>query len=140
MRVYCSVCHVELPSTTRCPDCLSQEGDAPLCFSFEFLVQGSQPEPYLTDFAVVGNRVTAHCTCPAGAFGGICKHRISILVGDIANVVSDNLSDLSALVALVPSSTAASPLAELFAAEKFVAEAQNRLKRAKRELGHALIG
>jgi hypothetical protein len=56
----------------------------------DFLVQGSAPEPYQTSFWRVGNNVKSSCTCPAGKNGLACKHRLSLLDGDVTNLVSSS--------------------------------------------------
>ena len=51
------------------------------------LVKGSSAEPYETTFIKDGDSLTAICTCPAGTYGNLCKHRRSILTGDAAAVL-----------------------------------------------------
>jgi len=36
-----------------------------------------------------GDRVRFTCTCPAGEIGQVCKHRLSLLNGDITRLMSD---------------------------------------------------
>ena len=54
----------------------------------EFLVQGSAAEPYRVSFWRVGDNVKSSCTCQAGKNGLACKHRLSLLDGDVTNLVS----------------------------------------------------
>lgn len=54
----------------------------------EFLVQGSTSEPYTASFWRVGYNVKSSCTCQAGKNGLACKHRLSLLDGDVTNLVS----------------------------------------------------
>jgi uncharacterized Zn finger protein len=60
-----------------------------------FQVKGSSPEPYEVTFIKDGTSLTALCTCPAGQFGGICKHRVAILEGKTRGVASDNADQLA---------------------------------------------
>jgi hypothetical protein len=53
----------------------------------EFLIQGSQAEPYCAIFWRDGSELRASGTC-AGALEGIsCKHRMGLLTGDVSAVV-----------------------------------------------------
>lgn len=54
----------------------------------EFLIQGSATEPYRVSFWRVGDNVKSFCTCQAGRNGLACKHRLSLLDGDVTNLVS----------------------------------------------------
>ncbi len=56
----------------------------------EFLVQGSASEPYRVSFWRVGDNVKSSCTCQAGKNGLACKHRLSLLDGDVTNLVSSS--------------------------------------------------
>ena len=53
----------------------------------EFLVQGSASEPYRVSFWRVGDNVKSSCTCQAGKNGLACKHRLSLLDGEVTNLV-----------------------------------------------------
>lgn len=56
----------------------------------EFLVQGSASELYRAAFWRVGDNVKSSCTCQAGKNGLACKHRLSLLDGDVTNLVSSS--------------------------------------------------
>lgn len=56
----------------------------------EFLVQGSAAEPYRVSFWRVGDNVKSTCTCQAGKNGLACKHRLSLLDGDVTHLVSSS--------------------------------------------------
>jgi len=56
----------------------------------EFLVQGSASEPYRVSFWRVGDNVKSSCTCQAGKNGLACKHRLSLLDGEVTNLVSSS--------------------------------------------------
>lgn len=64
----------------------------------KFLVQGSEPKPYVVTFFRELNNLTAKCTCKAGQYGRYCKHRLGLMDGSTKKVVSDNLEQ----VPLVP--------------------------------------
>lgn len=54
----------------------------------EFVVQGSATEPYLVRFWREGTNLRSWCTCQAGGRGLACKHRLSLLAGDVTNLVN----------------------------------------------------
>lgn len=105
-----------------------------------FQIQGSAPDPYVVTFVCDGSLLNASCTCPAGVFKGLCKHRLRILAGDASAIVSGNAAD----VALVRSWMAGSPLeealADLTVAELAAAEAQKVVSRAKKKIGRVMNG
>lgn len=72
-----------------------------------FKVQGSQPEPYTVTFRKEGRNITATCTCQAGRNKMYCKHRLNLLVGDVTNLVSDNLQDVGLLMEMYQDSDVA---------------------------------
>ena len=49
-------------------------------------VKGSTPDPYETTFIKDGDSLTALCTCPAGSFSNVCKHRVAVLDDDKGKV------------------------------------------------------
>ena len=62
--------------------------------TIEFLVQGSAELPYRVAFSHDGgSNLTAVCTCPAGLVKQFCKHRVAILTGELADIVSGNAED-----------------------------------------------
>jgi hypothetical protein len=67
-----------------------------------FQVQGSAPEPYLVRFWVEGKNLRSSCTCQAGNRGLACKHRVSLLEGDLTALINGSASavyDLCSLAA-----------------------------------------
>ena len=53
-----------------------------------FQVKGSSSNTYELTFIKDGDSLTALCTCPAGQFGGLCKHRVAIIDGKSESVSS----------------------------------------------------
>ena len=60
-----------------------------------FKVKGSAAEPYELTFIKDGDSLTALCTCPAGEFGNVCKHRTNILDGKTNGITSGNESEVA---------------------------------------------
>ena len=104
----------------------------------EFLVKGSAKDPYEVIFIKDGENLTAICTCPAGTYGNVCKHRISIIDGDSKSVVSENAADVETIVAWVVGTDIEAALKEMRDAEAAGAGSTNALKVAKANLAKTL--
>lgn len=60
-----------------------------------FEVKGSAIDPYIVKFVNRGSdQITAFCSCPAGVNGQHCKHRLSIMRGQLKSVVVGEKSDV----------------------------------------------
>ena len=73
-----------------------------------FAKSSSQPEsPYTVNFIIKDEILFIHCSCPAGIYGQLCKHKTSFIEGD-----HDMLYDNSQLQVLnnVVATINASPL------------------------------
>jgi hypothetical protein len=79
----------------------------------EFLVQGSASEPYRVAFWRVTDNVKSSCTCQAGKNGLACKHRVSLLEGDVTNLVSQHDDSLEKLQMMLESSDVGAALRAL---------------------------
>ena len=99
-----------------------------------FKVKGSAAEPYELTFIKDGSSLTALCTCPAGEFSNICKHRINILDGKTAAITSGNEDEVTKVGEWLIGSDVEAALQELRAAEK----AGGDLATAKRKLARAM--
>jgi len=103
-----------------------------------FIVKGSSVDPYEVTFVKDGSSLTAICTCPAGTYGNVCKHRIAILEGDSSSITSDN-GDLVATVRdWLPGTDVDAALTELREAEKLSDPEKSALNAAKRKLARAM--
>ena len=99
-----------------------------------FKVRGSAPEPYELTFIKDGNSLTALCTCPAGEFGNICKHRINILDGKTESIASGNEDEVARIRSWLAGSDVESALGELRAAER----TGGNMVAARRKLARAM--
>jgi len=99
-----------------------------------FKVRGSAAEPYELTFIKDGDSLTALCTCPAGEFGNICKHRMNILDGKTAGISSGNEDDVGKVRGWLAGSDVEAALKELRAAE----QSGDDLAAAKRKLARAM--
>jgi uncharacterized Zn finger protein len=103
----------------------------------------SKPEPYFVVFAFDGGKLKVHCDCPAGELGQLCKHKLTLLLGDASMLYATNQSKPFADVTQkVLSTSIPSLIAELQATEKeteqTIAQAKRRLTSAKQKLARLL--
>ncbi len=107
-----------------------------------FLVKGSSSDPYELTFIKDGDSLTALCTCPAGTYGNFCKHRIAILDGDAAAVVSDNVGQVTLIGEWLSGTDVESALQEMRDVERNagtdVDAAKSALAAAKKNLARIM--
>ncbi len=103
-----------------------------------FLVKGSSADPYEVTFIKDGSSLTAICTCPAGTYGNLCKHRISILDGNTKSISSDNADQAATVVGWLPGTDVEAALSEMREAEKITDPEKRLLGAAKRKLARAM--
>lgn len=108
--------------------------------SIFFSVKGSSPEPYQVTFQRKGSNISAYCTCPAGVNGQPCKHRLAILAGSTANVVSKNPSDVEIVGSWLPGSDIEAAWVEVKRLEHEAEQIKAKLSLAKKALAKALRG
>ena len=104
----------------------------------EFLVKGSSADPYEITFIKDGESLTALCTCPAGQFGGPCKHRIAILDGKSGGITSDNADLVSTVTQWLAGTDVEAALTELRKAEATKECSKADLSALKKKLGRAM--
>lgn len=103
-----------------------------------FLVKGSSSDPYELTFIKDGDSLTAICTCPAGTYGNFCKHRIAILDGDAAAVVSENAEQVAVIGEWLVGTDVGAALQEMRDANWSADEAKQALAAVKRKLAKAM--
>lgn len=90
-----------------------------------FLVTGSEPEPYRVSFKRIEGKFRAHCNCRAGEMSQLCKHRMALIAGDVTSLASPNAADVERLPALIAGTDVEALLRRLSEAEA----QQNAIKR-----------
>ena len=104
-----------------------------------FEVQGSASAPHRVTFENRGGgNLAAFCTCPAGQAGQYCKHRLSILAGSTANIVSGNEPEVQLVAAWLKGSDVERCLHALHEAEQNLEAAKRGVTRAKQAVAQAL--
>ena len=64
----------------------------------ELLIESSSSgEHYAVTFTREGTNLRTSCTCPAGQKGIHCKHRLSLLAGDLSSIVGEVPADMALL-------------------------------------------
>lgn len=106
--------------------------------SISFLVQGSSGERYQVEFSKDGAKLSAQCTCAAGARGLVCKHRINILDGVTDGIVSGNQSDIAKVIGWLAGTNVESALQSVADAEADFERAKTVLADAKKALAAAM--
>ena len=103
-----------------------------------FLVRGSSSDAYELTFIKDGASLTALCTCPAGQFGNICKHRLSILDGQTKAISSDNANQVSTVTGWLVGTDVEAALRELREAQKSAGITKEDLAALKKKLARAM--
>lgn len=103
-----------------------------------FQVKGSSPDPYEITFIKDGASLTAICTCPAGTFGNLCKHRVAILDGKDSAISSDNKDKVPTVVGWLAGTDVEEAFIELRLAEKSGDCPKDVIADLKRKLAKAM--
>jgi len=103
-----------------------------------FLVKGSSSDAYEITFIKDGASLTAICTCPAGTFGNLCKHRVAILEGDVKAISSDNADKAPQVTEWLAGTDVEAALAELRNAEKSKEHSKDEIMALKRKLAKVM--
>ncbi len=108
--------------------------------TLEFVVVGSQGDPYEIIATRDGADVTISCNCTAGERGQLCRHRLNLLNGDITDLDSDNDADIATLAAWLPGTPFAEAMEALHKAQATYDAAKPELARSKKALGRIMSG
>lgn len=101
-------------------------------------VKGSSSDPYELTFIKDGDNLKALCTCPAGSFGNLCKHRVAVLDGKSAAVLDDDKAKVPKAVEWLVDSDVEKALSELRKLEATPDASKDALVAAKRKLARAM--
>ena len=101
-------------------------------------VKGSSSDPYELTFIKDGDSLTALCTCPAGNFGGSCKHRVAILDNDAAAVVDGDEGKVAVVVEWLGGTDVEAALQEMRETSAAPNATKVSLAAAKKKLAKAM--
>lgn len=102
-------------------------------------IQGSSDEPYEVVFEREGEVLIGSCTCKAGLFGQICKHRLLLLSGDETYIPgSDFVKVRDQLKVLVTGSDLEVELDRICELSQMKIEIDNELKKRKKRMAGLL--
>lgn len=103
-----------------------------------FQVRGSSSDPYEITFIKDGSSLTALCTCPAGTFGNLCKHRVAILDGKFDSISSDNADQASKVTVWLVGTDVEAALSALRAAEESKECSKEEISTMKKRVAKAM--
>lgn len=105
-----------------------------------FHVQGSDPNPYTVEVQRTRNgHLTVTCTCKAGQYGTLCKHRVRLLSGENTGIASrSQRRNIAKVRDWLHNSNLEEPLLDVFQAEEDLLEAQENQRKARRRLSRLM--
>ena len=103
-----------------------------------FLVQGSAQEPYEVSFLKHNDNLNVYCTCPAGALGQFCKHKINILEGSTKAVVSDNTDDAEVVATWLSGSDLETALNTYYEVKSELSKSKKKWSLARKEVARVM--
>jgi len=97
--------------------------------------KSSGENPYDVTFAVNKDVLTVDCSCKAGIFGTLCKHKTELMSGDAGRLYDPNDMDKLKAVSALLSRAREIPVvaAEIAETEKLIKEAQANNKKIKKK-------
>lgn len=102
-------------------------------------VQGSSDEPYEVEFNREGDVVVGSCTCKAGLFGQLCKHRVLLLSGDETYIPASDFGTVKdQLKALVTGSDLEAELDRIYELSEMKINIDRELKKRKKHMAGLL--
>lgn len=104
----------------------------------EFLVQGSASEPYKVVFQKTEKGLIANCDCTASINGLSCKHRIEILSGNSAGIVSVNKNQVAEVASWFKGSELEKKIKEINAKEKQMDALKKEIQNLKKNLSKTM--
>ena len=104
----------------------------------DFFVQGSADDPYRVVIEKIGNDLNAFCSCPAGANGQACKHRLRILSGNCEGIVGGDVGRIAEVVDWVSGTDVENYLKALILAEDAYEIAKAELSSARKNFAASL--
>jgi len=99
----------------------------------------SGKKPYSVDFTIIGGKMTVRCNCPAGRYGKLCKHKISMIEEDYDILYDENQDkQLYEISDLIQKSDFLDLIFERSKAKTALGEAQEKLDTVKKKMAQAI--
>ena len=102
--------------------------------------KSSAGDPYNVEFMLAGLKLTVTCSCKAGKFGQLCKHKTELLAGDRSRLADD--TELPLLLELQKIVSSSPELQQIAAAicesEKIIRAEEAKLAKIKRGFAEKL--
>jgi len=106
----------------------------------DVLVKSSSGDPYTVRFHIDKNNLSAFCSCPAGIYRKLCKHILHIISNDESILYDRTQTKLMEQIGTrLQKTTIPSLLSELNKSEEILKKAQQRIKKAKINLGKEIL-
>ncbi|WP_146006391.1 hypothetical protein [Cohaesibacter celericrescens] len=103
-----------------------------------FEVEGSKGDSYFVTVEMSEGKFSMRCTCAAGAYGGMCRHRLDLLSGEVGNVLSSNESDLDVVLGAFSKTKFPKHIEEIAKAATEKARWAKRERDLKKQLGREM--
>jgi len=101
-----------------------------------FAKSSSQPEsPYSVNFIIHDGMLRIHCSCPAGIYGQLCKHKTAFIGGD-KNMLYDISQQeiLDDVVSTIKSSPLFNEYSEFLKRKLEIEKMQKKLKKELKDI------
>ena len=99
----------------------------------------SSGEPYDVHFKFSDNKIVIFCSCPAGIYGKLCKHKSKLLDGDPSMLFDKtDLSKLQQVHKMVKNSNYAEIISPYKRLKKEIEEAQQKEKKLRKQIENTL--
>lgn len=104
----------------------------------EFEVRSSDGvTTYAVEFSLESGKLAVHCSCPAGALGKWCKHKMCLISGDVSGVIGSGADDVVEVLGWIRNSEFPRLLGEIKLAENEMQAAKIKMDNLKKALGKA---
>ncbi len=101
-----------------------------------FAKSSSQPKsPYNVNFIVVDGMLRIHCSCPAGIYGQLCKHKTAFIEGDNKMLYDISQKEiLTDIISIIQASPAFDELSKIFKRKMEIEKIQQQLKKELKDI------
>ena len=106
----------------------------------KFTVRGSKGDEYLITASREGEEFRITCTCDAAQNRLYCRHRISLLKGDVGAIISENEADVHKLIRLSSGTAVEKRLRTIKELEVTKEAIDSKLKSEKKALAREMTG